>query len=609
MRKDLKRSISAVELMVEPVSTIRTNQSIMEAVGEFSQNKIPIIPVINNQDELLGIISWQHIMDRIYNGLSLDGQVSEIIQKDEFLIFQIDDVVDLDFRFDNYEIICVCDKTVLKGVIHIDSILKFCKWKNDMFSRFENLCKESELILNNCYDSILVTDGQGKVLWFNDPPEKKDKLPTKLLGKNVSDIENQGLFFPSVARLVLEDMKTHTIMQNSSKDKMTLVTGTPVFDEGGNIIRIVTISRDLDKLFTDMQSFDYTKNLCELQNRIKEINQKSERAASELRQLRKGTYFNKKLVGCVGRKMKAVMEQVENISTVDTTVLLLGESGVGKDVLATTIHQQSQRCDGPFIKINCGAIPENLLESELFGYESGAFTGANKRKLGLFEIANGGTIFLDEIAEMPLNLQVKLLTVLQERAFMRVGGSERIHVDVRIISATNRDIVAMVKEGKFREDLFYRLNVVPITIPPLRERKEDLPVLILHFLDTFNKKYQRNRQLSNEVMKVLLAYDWPGNIRELENLIERLVVIGNSYIIRLCELPQNIYESEEKQFFDHFIDGDNIMPLQEAVQVFELKLIDKAYKKYNNTAKVAEVLGVDRSTITRKLQKQKEMEQ
>ncbi len=292
---------------------------------------------------------------------------------------------------------------------------------------------------------------------------------------------------------------------------------------------------------------------------------------------------------------------------VDTTVLLLGESGVGKDVLATTIHQQSERSDGPFIKINCGAIPENLLESELFGYEAGSFTGANnKRKLGLFEIANGGTMFLDEIGEMPLNLQVKLLNVLQEKSFMRVGGSESIHVDIRIISATNRDIVAMVREGKFREDLFYRLNVVPITVPSLRERKEDLPVLIFHFLDTFNKKYKRNRQLSDEVMKELLAYDWPGNIRELENLMERLVVIGNSYIIHLCELPQNIYKSKEKKFFDDIIDGDKMMPLAEAVQAFELKLINDAYKRYHSTAKVAEVLGVNRSTITRKLQKEDE---
>jgi len=607
MTKDLKRAISAVQLMVDPVSVIRPEQLIMEAVHEFSQYKIPIIPVINGQDELLGIITWQQIIDRISNGLSLKGQVAELVRQDKFLIFQMDDAVDLDFSFDNYDIICVCDKTILKGVIHIDNVLKFCKWKNNILSRFESLCKEYELILNNCYDSILVTDCKGKILWFNEPTGQEDKLPAKFLGKAVSVIENQGLFFPSVARLVLDDTQTHTILQNSSNDKMTVVTGTPVFDECGNILRVVTISRDLDKLFADMQSFDYTQNLCDLQARLTEFSQKNERVFSELRQLRKGAYFAKSMVGCVSRKMKTVMEQVENISMVDTTVLLLGESGVGKDVLATTIHQQSERKEGPFIRINCGAIPENLLESELFGYEAGSFTGANnKRKLGLFEIANGGTMFLDEIAEMPLNLQVKLLNVLQEKSFMRVGGSESIRVNVRIISATNRDIAAMVREGKFREDLFYRLNVVPITVPPLRDRKEDLPILIFHFLDTFNKKYKRNRQLSDEVMEALLAYDWPGNIRELENLMERLVVIGNSYIIHLRELPQNISESKGKKFFDYFIDDGRIMPLAEAVQAFELKLINDAYKKYKSTAKVAEVLGVNRSTITRKLQKEDE---
>jgi len=607
MTKDLKKTISAAQLMVDPVSVIRLNQPIMEAVRKFSQYKIPIIPVINDQDELLGIITCQQIIDRINNGLSLSGQITEMVQKDKFLVFQTGDAVDLDFSFDNYDIICVCDKTVFKGVINIDSVLKLCKWKNDILKPFESLCKEYELILNNVYDSILVTDGKGKVLWFNEPTGQKDKLPAKLLGKTVSAIENEGLFFPSVAHLVLDDMQTHTILQNSSNDKRRVVTGTPVFDECGNMFRIVTISRDLDKLITDVENFDFKQNVCNLQVRFEEISQKTERVFSELRQLRKGAYFNKKLVGCVSRKMKAVMEQVENISMVDTTVLLLGESGVGKDVLATTIHQQSERKDGPFIRINCGAIPENLLESELFGYEAGSFTGANnKRKLGLFEIANGGTMFLDEIAEMPLNLQVKLLNVLQEKSFMRVGGSDSIHVNVRIISATNRDIVAMVREGKFREDLFYRLNVVPIIVPPLRERKEDLPVLIFHFLDTFNKKYKRNRQLSDEVMEALLAYEWPGNIRELENLMERLVVIGNSYVIHLHELPQNIFESKGKRFFDYFIDGDKIMPLAEAVQAFELKLINDAYKKYKSTAKVAEVLGVNRSTITRKLQKEDE---
>ena len=605
MRKEIKNTVNVSQIMVDPVSVLRAEQTVLDAIREFRQYKIPIIPVTSQKGEFLGGVSWYQVMDSIDCNLSLSTKLSSIVTSDKLLIVQADANIDLDISFDGYEMICVCENKCLKGIIDLDNILKYYRWKNSILSGFEDLCKDYETILNNCYDSIFVTDGQGKILWFNTPTEKMSETPAKFLGKSVNFMETKSIFFPSVARLVLNDKKTRTIIQHSSNDKNMVVTGSPVFDDNGNIIKVVTISRDLDKLLADIKDFVETPELDSLHERLMDVNHKSERVFSELKQLRKDSFFNKQLVGCVSREMKAVLKQVDSISSVDTTVLLLGESGVGKDMLATTIHRQSERHDGPFIKINCGAIPEHLLESELFGYEAGAFTGAsNKRKLGLFEIANGGTVYLDEIADMPINLQVKLLHVLQERSFLRVGGAKAVSIDVRIIAATNKDIIAMVKEGKFREDLFYRLNVVPIVVPPLRKRREDVPGLILHFLDTFNKKYQRNKRLSAEVMKVLINYKWPGNIRELENLLERLVVIGNNDIIQLYELPQNIYCNNDKKLIDYLINSNENLSLNDAVKKFELELIYDAYDKYKSTVKVAEILGVSRSTITRKLQKE-----
>lgn len=605
MKKKAKTMIAASQLMVEPGDTVSIGETIMGAVWKMYRHKICIIPVVGEDSVLVGIMTWYQVMDRLVRSLNLDDNVSEVLQKDGFLIFQVEEIVDLDFSYDNYQIICVCEGNIFKGVIYIDSILKFCKWKNTILSRFEELYKEYEMILNNCCDSMFVTDGTGRILWYNNPTVSVYDETKSFAGRNVEELEREGVFFPSVARLVLRDKKSKTLVQRSSSGRDMIVTGVPVFNERGEVYRVITVNRDFDSLLNEARGQQSGAEIEQLYERLNATNRVSEKVFSELKQLRKESLHSKKLAAFISKEMKSIMQRVEKISKVNTTVLLMGESGVGKGVFARAIHNQSLRKDEPFIKINCGAIPENLLESELFGYEAGAFTGAaNKRKLGLFEVANRGTIFLDEVAELPLNLQVKLLHVLQERSFIRVGGAEVVYVDVRVVAATNKNLSEMVKNGLFREDLYYRLNVVPIVIPPLRKRKEDVPQLILYFLDNFNKKYQRSRQLSMEVMKVLLEYDWPGNIRELENLMERLVVIGDGDIIYPYELPQNIYCSKEKKLNDIYMKGNTQMTLSEAVQMFEHDLINDTYSKYKSTAKVAEVLGVNRSTITRKLQKE-----
>lgn len=292
-----------------------------------------------------------------------------------------------------------------------------------------------------------------------------------------------------------------------------------------------------------------------------------------------------------------LLNLVKKIAKVDSSVLITGETGAGKEVIANLIHKLSSRSKEKFVKINCTTLPENLLESELFGYEKGAFTGAAKEgKKGLLEISNHGTLLLDEIGDMPLSIQVKLLRFLQENEIYKLGGTNPIKLDVRILAATNKNLPELIKEGKFREDLYYRLNVVPIYVPPLRERPSDIPALIDYFLAKYNGKYWLSKKLSPNVRKLLTNYQWPGNIRELQNLIERLIVTTDGDLIDIINLP-NTYLTESNLLSLDF----EIVSLQDARTIFERNYIMKALNKYKSIRRTAKVLGVDHSTILRKL--------
>lgn len=299
-------------------------------------------------------------------------------------------------------------------------------------------------------------------------------------------------------------------------------------------------------------------------------------------------------------KMKELMEIVKKISYVDSIVLLLGKSGTGKSMIAKMIHKYSSRSDKVFLSVNCGAIPEPLMEAELFGYTHGSFTGGQKGgKKGIFEMANEGTVFLDEVGEIPLNLQVKLLEVLQENCIRPVGGTKQIPVDVRIIAATNQNLKELVEQKKFREDLYYRLNVVPIEIPPLSERKEDISYLCRLFLEKLIRKYGVFKSIDPQVIEAFKEYDWPGNVRELENIIERLFITTEQNEIQLRHLPSNI--APAKEILMNGIGDIPFMPLKEAKKRIEKQLITKAYDTYKSTYKVAEILQTNQSTIARKI--------
>ena len=307
----------------------------------------------------------------------------------------------------------------------------------------------------------------------------------------------------------------------------------------------------------------------------------------------------------IGRnhRMREVFSLIDRVACTDSTVLIFGESGTGKELVARAIHYRSPRRDKPLVAINCGALPEELLESELFGHVKGAFTGALRDKKGRFEAADGGTVFLDEVSEMSPALQVKLLRVLQEREFERVGDVRTIKVDIRIIAATNRDLEALVKEGKFREDLYWRLNVIPICLPPLRDRRDDIPLLLSYFLRVFNQKRGgRLEGFSPEAMELLMAYPWPGNVRELENLVERLVVLKGEGIVTPQDLPEKI--RGERTSRTSFSLPEEGMDLSSAVNNLERQLILEALKKSGGVkSKAAKMLGIKRTTLIEKIKR------
>jgi len=447
--------------------------------------------------------------------------------------------------------------------------------------------EELNLILDTTFDFISIADGKGIFLRLSKGSEEIFNVSEgEIIGSSCYDVERMGIVDNSVTRVVLETGKKISSVQITQGGKRFMVIGIPMFDDKGRLKRIINISRDI----TEIEK---------LNNRLKETEELLDWYRYEIL---KKQEFEETFIYNETSSMKKIFNLVNQVSRVDATVLLQGETGVGKNLIAKTIHKLSSRRENPFVQINCGAIPENLLESELFGYVEGAFTGAAKGgKKGFFEIANDGTIFLDEIAEIPLYLQVKLLHALEHHEIYKVGSSSPTKFNVRILTATNKDLKAMVKDGGFREDLYYRLNVLPIFIPPLRERMDDIPLLTHHFLSKYNNKYCMNKQLTMEAHKALAQYKWPGNIRELENVIERLIITCGQDMIDASHVYNTVYGSNERAT----IEINGIIPLKQAVEKVEKELLFKAMEEFKTTREVAKVLEIDQSTVVKKLNKYK----
>ena len=439
-------------------------------------------------------------------------------------------------------------------------------------------------ILDSIGDGIFIDDASGYALWINKACEDLYRINREeTLGKHCSYLEELGIFSPSVAKQVMEEKREVSILHQNRDGKRLLTTGIPVFDENNNLTKIITTSHDITELI-------------DLQNKLESMQ-------NALQDMKTGDGLIYDEIIANNPQMYNVIQMAERLAPVDTTVLITGESGSGKGVVAKLLHQIGNRRDASFIKINCGAIPENLLESELFGYERGAFTGSNREgKKGLFEAAQNGTVFLDEISELPLNLQVKILQVIQEKEIQRVGGLESIPIDVRIISASNKDLEKMVREGRFREDLYYRLNVVPINVPPLRERPEDIIPMIRTFLHKNNQKYKEAKTMDAAAMSIMLRYPWPGNVRELQNIIERLVITTKDGTIRPENLPNYISRYESAKDASE-ISLHETTDLRDALDEAEKQILGAALGKYKTTREIAKALGVSQPTVVRKLAK------
>lgn len=450
---------------------------------------------------------------------------------------------------------------------------------------YSSIAEDIHKLFETNWDVIYATDGDGITLEVSSAANSIWGVDAKfLVGKSVYDLEREKIYYPSITRMVLESKRRVQAIQTTATGKKLLVMGTPIKNEAGKIIRVINTSRIIPNESGLSKELEDTRLLLD--------GYKRELALS--RMAKENTSFI-----AASREMQKVFERAMKVSETDVAVLITGESGVGKEVLANLIATKSRRADKPYIKINCSAIPPTLFESELFGYERGAFTGAERNgKPGLFELANHGTLFLDEISEIPINMQAKFLRVLQEKEFMRVGGTKTKTLDVRIIAATNKNLLEEIERGNFRKDLYYRLNVVQICIPPLRERRDDILPLSLAFLEKYNRKYNLDCKFSPEVMDAFFRYSWDGNVRELQHAVERMVVLSPQSLIEVESLPEVIAKERGE-----VIHVSEIIPLKDAQRILEEKLLAMAQKKYKTTTAIAEVLGVNQSTVSRKLSK------
>ena len=487
-------------------------------------------------------------------------------------------------------------KTVEKQIKLLQSSITEKQNENDALKNklkdYQKISAELEAVFQNSFDGITIVNKDGVPIKVNKAWDRLIGLKREeVIGRNVKELVDKGIFNDSVTLRVLETKKPATILQKMSSGKQAIVTGSPIFDEHGELYRIVINIRDVTELHQLQENLEKTKTL-------------TERYRVQISQLRLKQTQEENIIAD-SKDMRNLLDLAVRVARVDSTILLLGESGVGKEVMARFIHSCSTRgIDQPFITVNCGAIPEQLLESELFGYETGAFTGARKEgKAGMFELANGGILFLDEIAELPLKLQVKLLHALQEKEIMRVGGTKPIKVNIRIITATNKDLKTLVRNGQFREDLYYRLNVVPMLIPPLRARREDILPLAVHYLTYYNKKYTLKKMLSNELMEELLYYDWPGNVRELANFMERMIVTSEKEILTKQDFPfitNNKFQTDPPRIKTER-NPKQIQPLKESMKKLEHKLILDALHLCGTQSEAANALGISVRTLARKL--------
>jgi PAS domain S-box-containing protein/TyrR family helix-turn-helix protein len=570
------------DIILKPEYSVDTNLeqgNVQQIIAKMKNLSLLEIPVLDKG-------RWAGIFRVFPSVPSIDFKESGIWISDAPYIYEDMDITELQIPMGYTIIGVVNNKEEFIGIIYV----------SDLYRLIQNMYKETlkqyhqiDAIIENTFDGIFIADALGYVTRVNPALCRlSGKSAQSFVGTHLTELVSNGVFEnASITLKSLEEKREVTGIQRYTTGQEHLVSAVPILSKSGEIHGVVSNIRDMSEL-SQLRSelADYQSELSDLRKRVHVEN-----------------------IVAVSPQMRNVLELAGRVANFDSTVLILGESGVGKEVIASFIHKSSARSQGPFVKINCGAIPEELLESELFGYESGAFTGAKKAgKIGLFEAAEGGVIFLDEIGEMSPALQVKLLRVLQDQEFTRVGGIQPIKINCRIIAATHRNLQERIRNGLFREDLFYRLYVVPILIPPLRERKEDIPAFLQYFLNKYNKKYGTQKSVHPLAIPILQHHSWPGNVRQLSNLIERMVVTIPETVICQQHLPDDFFNVEN--YTENASPSLDVLKQRtknnntfNAFGEMERELIIQAISQYGSSRLVGQALGVSHTTIIKKMKK------
>ncbi|MGD9567675.1 MAG: sigma-54 interaction domain-containing protein [Sedimentibacter sp.] len=461
-----------------------------------------------------------------------------------------------------------------------------------LISKFDEAVFYSTII-NASYDEIFVTDSKGVAIFCNNSFEKNYGVSKhKIIGKHVNYLVENGYTDVTYVDQVIKYKRPMTFEQKTKPGKTILNTCMPVLDKNNEVKYVVENCRDITEIEQLKNNlFHINKELNNYKKELEELNFKEET----------------KIINFTSPQMKSIYKIVDKFASKEINVLILGQTGTGKSSIAKYIHESSNRKNGPFITINCTSINKELIESELFGYSAGAFTGALKGgKIGLVQLADKGTLFLDEIGELPLYVQTKLLQLVQEKTFIPVGDVVIKRVDTRIIAATNQDLKGLMEKSGFRQDLYYRLAGVTLTMPPLSERKDDLLMLMTHFINHFNNKHNLNTRFSQDAMSMLLNYKWPGNIRELEHLTEFLVLNSQGKTVQVYDLPLNIVNSNNESAKDDTKKEDIKLlnnNLKDLLEEEERRIIKEYYSQFNSSYKLSKALGISQSTANRLIQK------
>lgn len=571
---ELHQEILVKEVMKKDFLTINTDASLEEMIDQIFLKGKEEIFVVNPNEELIGLFSLKGISEIRSQTDDLNQKIEKFLK--ERLLYLSEDTVLTDARDlmieKNIEVLPIVREQKIIGVIRKKDII------DNLYISVEKIKEEISYIVDNIHEAVCVLNKDREVILWNKNAEKLYNIPKeKILGKDVE------VFFPNALMLkVFKTKESIDNIQHSPKEGSNVVISAEPIFINGEFQGAVSTERDI----TEMEK---------LSEELKKATETVEFLEQEVQKLTTSSFD--RIIG-KSKKILHCIEKAKQVSKTKVSVMINGESGTGKEMFAKAIHEYSDR-KGLFIPVNCSAIPEELFESEFFGYVEGAFTGAKKSgKIGYFELANNGTIFLDEIGDLPLNMQAKLLRVLQEEKIKRVGGEKQIGINLRVISATNKDLKQLINEGKFREDLYFRLNVIGINLPPLRKRREDIELFIRHFIEeTCERNNCKNLEESNEVIQKLVNYDWPGNVRELKNAVEQMVVLSNRQKLTVDDIPEYIGKETKEQI----VTSDNL-DLTQIVENIEIQAIKKALEESEgNKSLAAKLLNIPRTTLYYKI--------